>query len=315
MAGATKAAGQVDESGPKSCFIIAPIGTDSSDIRKRSNQIQKHVIDPVVIPLGFARSTRADTISDGGLITQQIINHIAQADLVVADLTGANPNVYYELALRHGMAKPFVQMIVGEERLPFDVANQRTIFFDHHDLDSVEKAKQDLEATVRSLMLPDAVIETPLTFALDLTTLRQSDNPEERGQADIIEMLQDLRSLALRASRPGPSPEVLLDELFIMRAVIEDMVSSGHATLAQLTPLFGSRRPDTSRWVESLLRNDGAVFYSPSGKKYRAPGDPVHIGAAADEGLSQMEAANRAAALRAEGVASRERKRNDGSNP
>jgi hypothetical protein len=43
------------------------------------------------------------------------------ADLVVADLTGANPNVYYELALRHSTAKPFVHLAREGTEIPFDI--------------------------------------------------------------------------------------------------------------------------------------------------------------------------------------------------
>lgn len=121
----------------RTCFVIAPVGEPDSDVRKRSDQILKHVIQPAVKGLGFD-AVRADQISEPGIITTQVIQHIIDDPLVVADLSGRNPNVFYELAIRHALRKPYVQLIQRGERIPFDVAAIRTIEVDHRDLDSVE---------------------------------------------------------------------------------------------------------------------------------------------------------------------------------
>ena len=134
----------------KDCFVIAPIGEPESDIRKRSDQILKHVISPALKECGY-KATRADQISEPGMITSQVIQHIVDDPLVVADLTDRNPNVFYELAIRHAIRKPLVQLIKKGEQIPFDVAGTRTIHVDHHDLDSVEGAKKEIIAQVRSL--------------------------------------------------------------------------------------------------------------------------------------------------------------------
>lgn len=84
----------------KVCFVIAPIGEEESETRKRSDQVLKHIITAPVEGLGY-EVIRADKISEPGIITSQIIEYIVDADLVVADLTERNPNVFYELALRH----------------------------------------------------------------------------------------------------------------------------------------------------------------------------------------------------------------------
>ena len=120
----------------KACFVIAPIGEAESDTRKRSDQILKHVISPAVESCGY-NATRADQISEPGMITSQVIQKIVDDPLVVADLTERNPNVFYELAISHVIRKPLVQIIKKGEQIPFDVAGARTIHVDHHDLDSV----------------------------------------------------------------------------------------------------------------------------------------------------------------------------------
>lgn len=133
----------------KSCFVIAPIGEEGSETRNNSDQILRHIIRPTAELLGYS-AMRADEIADSGLITPEVIQHLLDDDLVIADLTGHNPNVFYELAIRHAIKRPIVQMISTGQSLPFDIANSRIIDFDISDLDSVESCKDDLAAQIRA---------------------------------------------------------------------------------------------------------------------------------------------------------------------
>jgi len=177
----------------KSCFVIAPIGDPDSETRKRSDQVLKHVITPPVHDCGY-EPTRADQISEPGMITSQVIQRIVDDDLVVADLTERNPNVFYELANRHAIRKPLVQLIKKGEQIPFDVAGTRTVHVDHHDLDSVEEAKKEIASQILALEGDSSQLESPISVSLDLQILRQSDNPEQRSLADVLSAISELRS-------------------------------------------------------------------------------------------------------------------------
>jgi hypothetical protein len=179
--------------GKKICFVISPIGEEKSEIRTRSDQILKHVIEPPTSECGY-KAIRADKIDKPGIITSQVIQHIVEDPLVIADLTGQNPNVFYELAIRHAIRKPFIQIIKKGERIPFDVAGTRTIYVDHHDLDSVGEAKDEIINQIKSLEEDPNKIETPISVSLDLQILRQSDDPEHRSLADIMSVLTELPS-------------------------------------------------------------------------------------------------------------------------
>jgi hypothetical protein len=176
----------------KTCFVIAPIGSDGSPTRKRSDKVLRYVIRPTVERLGY-KAIRADEISEPGSITNQVILRIAEAELVVADLSERNANVFYELAIRHGLRKPYVQMIAAGEELPFDVHDQRTISVDITDLDDVETAKEELERQVLALEVDPESLDTPISVAFDLQRLRQSDNPEQRSIAELVDMVSELR--------------------------------------------------------------------------------------------------------------------------
>lgn len=178
----------------KKCFVIAPIGEEGSEIRDRSDKVLEHIIKPTVEECGY-ESTRADEISEPGIITSQIIQHLIDDDLVIADLTGRNPNVYYELAVRHVVKKPIVQIIQAGESIPFDVAGTRTVYVDHRDLNSVANCKRELVKQIRSVEKDPSRVDTPISVAIDLEFLRKSENPLEKSSAEIISMLQDIRSM------------------------------------------------------------------------------------------------------------------------
>ncbi len=190
----------------KTCFVISPIGSEGSDIRRRADQVLRHIITPAASACGF-EPIRADQISEPGMITSQVIQHIVDDPLVLADLTGANPNVFYELALRHAIRKPLVQIIEKGDKVPFDVAGMRTIQVDHKDLDSVQESKQEIQKQIDNVVhkKPED-IESPVSVSLELQALRNSENPEERSFAEfrltMTEMRLEIASINERLSQP-----------------------------------------------------------------------------------------------------------------
>lgn len=194
----------------KVCFVISPIGEEGSETRERSDQVLKHVITAPIEQLGY-EVIRADKISEPGIITTQIIEHIVDSELVIADLTEKNPNVFYELAVRHAIRKPLIQLIKKGEIIPFDVAATRIIQFDLHSLDSVAAAKEEISSQARVLQTDGNSIHNPISVSLDLKVLKESGNIEERSLADIVEAISDLR-LAIVSPEKGISTSKFLEE-------------------------------------------------------------------------------------------------------
>ncbi len=136
----------------KTCFYVTPIGDDGTEIRKHADMMLKHVLEPALKPLGFD-VVRADKIERSGLITQQIFEHLAMSRLCVADMSFGNPNAFYELGVRHVVQKPTVQLIRKGDKIPFDVAQGRTIIVDTSDVytvsDRLESAKRELAEHIK----------------------------------------------------------------------------------------------------------------------------------------------------------------------
>jgi len=228
----------------KTCFVIAPIGEPESDIRKRSDQILKHIIVPAVEKCGYI-PLRADQISEPGIITSQVIQHTVEDPLVIADLTGRNPNVFYELAIRHAIKKPLVQIIKKGDAIPFDVAGTRTIHVDHHDLDSVEEAKTEIVKQIKAVEKDAADVDTPISVALDLQMLRQSENPEQRSIADMLDAISELRTPLLSIEKKLSDPTKLIPAEYISYIT--------HRALERPSP-FSSYTPEI-RFLASSLQD------------------------------------------------------------
>ena len=134
----------------KYCFVVSPIGEEGSEIRANADKLLKHIISPVCQSCGLSVE-RVDQINDSDSITQTIIDKLLSADLVIADISGHNPNVFYEIGYRKCTGKPIVHLKCKGERLPFDVNTIRTFEYDLTDLDNVEAIKERLQQTIAAI--------------------------------------------------------------------------------------------------------------------------------------------------------------------
>jgi len=114
------------------------------------------------------------------VITQQIIQHILNDRMVIADLSDHNANVFYELALRHAFRKPVVQLIEQSQKIPFDLHATRTIFYNLGDLDSVAEARTAVAHQTAAALSPGFDPQSPLTIVAQLEDLSRTDEPENR---------------------------------------------------------------------------------------------------------------------------------------
>lgn len=115
----------------KICFVISALGPPGSKTRKRSERIYKHIIEPAVKKCGY-KTVRADMVSEPGDVPKQIIHYLEEAPMVVADLTGYDPNVLYELGYRQATMKPLVQLIEIGQSVPFSLSSFSIIYVDLH---------------------------------------------------------------------------------------------------------------------------------------------------------------------------------------
>lgn len=108
---------------PETCFIIMPISRPKhlAD-RYLADDHFAHVLDDLLIPAVEAAGFEARPPARRGTTNIQagIINDLQNADLVLADLSALNPNVFLELGIRSALDKPVCLVWDGADKLPFD---------------------------------------------------------------------------------------------------------------------------------------------------------------------------------------------------
>jgi len=104
-----------------------PFGGDNPKERDHFTGVYKRIIKPAAEALGY-NVVRSDTNRAPGNITNDIVNGLAESNIVIADLTSANANVFFELGTRHAFRKSgTVHIMDKSHKLPFDLRNYRVI--------------------------------------------------------------------------------------------------------------------------------------------------------------------------------------------
>ena len=92
---------------PNAGLVISAIGDVGSPERIHADMTLNAIIRPALAECGITEANvkRADESAEIGMITDHIIMEISDSDLIVADLSFLNPNVFYELGIAHAEEK------------------------------------------------------------------------------------------------------------------------------------------------------------------------------------------------------------------
>jgi hypothetical protein len=94
------------------------------------NEVYRDAIRPLVMEIGY-EPLRVDELSGPGIILNDIWNNITESSVVIAEVSEANPNVYYEVGVAHALRKPTVLLAQRGTKLPFDLGPHRCIVYDN----------------------------------------------------------------------------------------------------------------------------------------------------------------------------------------
>lgn len=171
----------------KKCLALIPFS-------KEFNAVFHNAIQPAADSLGF-HCSKVDIPYAPAAIVGHIIKRIFQDDLIIADITGSNPNVFYELGVAHTVANKTI-MICEEtgEKLPFDLAAYRVLFY-RKPVDGVwDHVREAIKDAIRefpqwSLELSNPVLDfRPIQYAVPIFE-------QAKLERRIHELEQELRGL------------------------------------------------------------------------------------------------------------------------
>ena len=250
----------------KECFVITPIGDELTEIRKYADAVLEVIIIPIAEEFGYT-VIRADRIMESGSITRQLIEHLLQASLIIADLTFHNPNVFYELGICHAFKRPFIQIAQDTEQRVFDVADLRTIRFVHTDMRSVEACKTQMREQIKAIQSGIEIV-TPVSEVINLESLKSKD-PVVSSIASISATLEQLvREVSImRSSMPSSdsnyrSTEKQLVHSSRIREPERELNKEGREIATILSSCDGQE-------IEGILMSKPGKFVLPQFSSYR----------------------------------------------
>jgi O-acetyl-ADP-ribose deacetylase (regulator of RNase III) len=152
----------------KTCFVIMPFG-EKKDLDGKSinfDKIYKDFIKGAVAELGI-KCVRCDEIAEAGWIHSKMFKHIFEADVAVVDITALNPNVFYELGIRHALNKHVTVLIrKAGTPTPFNIQGFQMLEYNPESPESIANGKQRICEFIKN-GLASQVVDSPVYEVLD----------------------------------------------------------------------------------------------------------------------------------------------------
>lgn len=167
------------------CFVISPFG-------EPFDTYFAHVIKPAVESCELY-AIRGDSLYRPTTIVDDIWSGIQDAKLLIAELTGRNPNVFYELGLAHAISKPVILLAESIDDVPFDLRAIRVLLYDKTHPEWGALLRQSLTNSIREVLhKPNSAI--PVTFKTPVS-LNPPEESETLIRLDALEaMVQRIAS-------------------------------------------------------------------------------------------------------------------------
>jgi hypothetical protein len=135
----------------KSCFFIAQGGKDNKKIDDHPNDVFHQVVAPAAKECNY-EIDRGDLNSEMGIIVTRLLEHLYNDEFAIADLTGDNPYVVYQIGICHAFRKHVIQIKnSSESSSAFNLPGTQTIYFDLNDKDKIEKCKIELVRQIKNI--------------------------------------------------------------------------------------------------------------------------------------------------------------------
>lgn len=192
------------------CFVILPIGKEDTIERENNMAVFSKIIEPCVRESGFnIHCYHADLIERSGDISRQVIEALRDDDIVIADLRRGNPNVIYELGIRHAFGKRSILICSEQTEHFFHTTKYRAVRY-RIDGASNREFYQRLCKQIEDVIGNPTKLDNPVT---DVFGYRTIDYVKKQGAqtADKLYLSRILKSIYSLGELYNLSGEDILD--------------------------------------------------------------------------------------------------------
>ena len=182
---------------------------------------------------------------------------------MIANLTGNNPNVMYELCLRHVSAKPIIHICQYGTILPFDIKDNRTIFY-KDDMMGVQELIEQLDKFLKEINYSKEYIDNPIYTAQRMDRLLK-EVPHDSEKRIEIEFLQEILGVVNKLNVASNSNRINTDDessLYYLR--LDSRISSDLAHKIQ-EEIAEELRHKCIYCERGRLDNEGYSYYTNHG--------------------------------------------------
>lgn len=241
---------------PLNAFVLMPFDPDF-------DPVYELLIEPALADAGFA-VTRADLSMNQQQILKDIVNALAEADLVIADVSGLNGNVMYELGLAHGMGRRTIMITRDIAQLPFDLRSYRATEYstEFHEAD---RLRERLSEIARGVVEGTAEFSNPI-FDFAPNFLGQSEQvsiaparpaAETVPDGDQVEAELGLLDYSIQLSESNESLKKIAEKLGAATVVIGEQVKARSEQISRTNKNLGAKAAPVLR---TLMRETAAEF-------------------------------------------------------
>jgi hypothetical protein len=128
---------------PRLCFVLMPLGIP------RLLTIYESVVKPAIEDVGLEALRSSDILGTAAII-EDVWRSIFNARVIVAELTGSNPNVFYELGIAHTVGREVVP--ISQEHTVFDIGHIRHILYEDT-VAGLDELRQKLRGTLQNVLI------------------------------------------------------------------------------------------------------------------------------------------------------------------
>lgn len=233
----------------ETCFTIMPFGG-------WFDRYYSDLYVPAIEASGLI-AHRADDLYRPSAIVHDIWSYTKQSRVVLADLTGKNPNVFYELGLAHALAKPVILVAQSIDDVPFDLRALRVIQYDKNAPDWGQVLMERITTAIKEVLnSPESAVLPAFLNVSDASVVPTVTADEKQLlelRQDLALLRQEVRRGNLRSTRhlddmlaPGEARQLIAEYLGrgYPNSLIEDMLRSRGVPLDWLRRVLRERQPE-----------------------------------------------------------------------